>query len=166
MKVALKFSLMACGLFFSNTAFAATAGAQDNATHEHHCDMTSRGNDAMGFDAAKTTHHFLQTPAGGAIEVTANDHNDAASREAVQHHLQHIAQRFKQGDFEIPMLVHDQVPPGVPAMKRLKAEISYEYVGRESGGRVEISTKNPEALEAIHNFLRFQIQEHHTGDTQ
>jgi len=30
---------------------------------------------------------------------------------------------------------------------------------------VRISTKNPTALKAIHDFLRFQIKEHKTGDS-
>jgi hypothetical protein len=186
MKAVIKISLVACGLILLHAAFPAPSSAQDDAKHEHHCDcdiakhehncdiakhehhsdMISRGNDAMGFDAAKTTHHFVQNSTGGAIEVTANDPNDAESRDSIQHHLQHIAQRFKEGDFEIPMFVHDQVPPGVPVMKRLKAEISYEYAASDRGARVEIPTKNPEALAAIHDFLRFQIQEHHTGDKQ
>jgi hypothetical protein len=155
---------MASSLIFSAVAFPSASRAQEDAQHEHQCDMISRGNSAMGFDAEKTTHHFLQNPSGGTIEVTANDPADTASREAVQQHLRHIAQRFKQGDFDIPMFVHDQVPPGVPVMKRLKTEISYEYVATDRGGHIDISTKNPEALPAIHDFLRFQIQEHHTGD--
>jgi len=166
MKITSKVWLMGSALILSAVALPSASSAQDDAKHQHHGDMTSRGNSAMGFDAAKTTHHFLQNPSGGTIQVTANDPADTASRDAIQHHLQHIAQRFKEGDFDIPMLVHDQVPPGVPVMKRLKAEISYQYGATDRGGRVEISTKNPEALAAIHDFLRFQIQEHHTGDKQ
>jgi hypothetical protein len=164
MKIASKVWLISGALILSTAVLPLASSAQDDSKHEHHHDMTSRGDSAMGFDAAKTTHHFLQNLSGGTIEVTANDPADTASRDAIQHHLKHVAQRFKEGDFEIPMFVHDQVPPGVPAMKRLKAEISYAYVGMDRGGRVEISTKNPEALTAIHEFLRFQIQEHHTGD--
>jgi hypothetical protein len=118
----------------------------------------------MGFEAGKTTHHFVTNASGGTIAVSANEPADTASRDAIQHHLQHIARQFSAGNFDIPAFVHDQVPPGVPTMKRLKSEISYKYVSTENGGRVEISTKNPEALEAIHDFLRFQIEEHHTGD--
>jgi hypothetical protein len=164
MKMTFKTWVMTSTLIFSAVAFPSASRAQEDAKHEHHCDMISRGNSAMGFDAEKTTHHFLQNPSGGTIEVTANGPADTASREAVQHHLRHIARRFKEGDFDIPMFAHDQVPPGVPVMKRLKTEISYEYVATDRGGRVDISTKNPEALSAIHDFLRFQIQEHHTGD--
>jgi hypothetical protein len=30
---------------------------------------------------------------------------------------------------------------------------------------VRIKTSNPDALKAIHDFLGFQIDDHHTGDT-
>jgi hypothetical protein len=49
-------------------------------------------------------------------------------------------------------------------MKQRKAAISYKYEQTERGGRVRISTSNAEALRAIQEFLRFQIQEHQTGD--
>jgi hypothetical protein len=49
-------------------------------------------------------------------------------------------------------------------MQRLKGEITYKYEKTERGGRVRITTQNPEALEAIHDFLKFQIADHKTGD--
>jgi hypothetical protein len=143
-------------------SLAPTISAQEES--KHHCDMVTRGNQAMGFDAAKTTHHFSLSPTGGTIEITANDPDDTSSRDAIQAHLQHIALKFQEGDFKIPMFIHDQVPPGVPLMKRLKGAITYEYVAIEHGGRVVMATANPEAISAIHDFLRFQIEEHHTGD--
>ena len=160
----MRFWRLGPALIFSAMVLTLPARAQDHAKHDHGADLTSRGNSAMGFDEDKTTHHFLQNSSGGTIQVTANDPADTASRDTIQHHLQHIAERFRAGDFDIPMFVHDQLPPGVPVMKRLKAEISYKYVAMDRGGRVEISTKNAEAITAIHEFLRFQIVEHHTGD--
>jgi len=38
-------------------------------------------------------------------------------------HLSHIAQMFADGNFQAPMLIHDQAPPGVPTLQRLKAAI-------------------------------------------
>ena len=35
----------------------------------------------------------------------------------------------------------------------------------ELAGRVHIKTMNPDALKAVHEFLRFQIEDHHTGET-
>jgi hypothetical protein len=131
---------------------------------DHHADVAQRGDKAMGFSHEKTTHHFRFYSNGGAIEVTANDPKDAESRDEIQMHLGHIAMMFAAGDFNIPMLVHDKVPPGSERMSALKSEIKYSYEKMDRGGRVRIVTKNQEALAAVHEFLRFQITDHQTGD--
>ena len=118
----------------------------------------------MGFDHLKTTHHFLLRPDGGVIQVEANDPKDTKSRDEIRQHLGHIVQLFANGDFTSPMLIHAQTPPGVPAMKRLKAAIKYRFESTPRGGRVHITTSNPDALTAVHEFLRFQISDHATGD--
>jgi hypothetical protein len=127
--------------------------------------VNQRGDHAMGFSHEKTTHHFRLTANGGAIEVTANDANDAASQEQIRMHLSHIAKLFKEGDFSTPMFIHGEAPPGVPTMKRLKTDISYTFETIERGARVRIATANAEAIEAIHGFLRYQIKDHQTGDS-
>jgi hypothetical protein len=129
-----------------------------------HDDMQKRGNAGMGFDQNKTTHHFLLNKAGGAIQVTANSADDKTSVDQIRMHLQHIQHAFASGDFNVPMFVHDQTPPGVPTMTRLKDQIHYKYEDIENGGRVVISSGNPEAVKAVHEFLKFQIREHKTGD--
>jgi hypothetical protein len=117
-----------------------------------------------GFAQGKTTHHFLLRKDGGAIQVIANSASDKSSRDEIQMHLRHIAQAFKSGEFNIPMFVHDQTPPGVDTMTRLKDEIHYRYEAAENGGRVVVSSANADAVAAIHEFLKFQITEHKTGD--
>ncbi len=136
-----------------------------DAHSQHHAGLNERGDHAMGFSHEKTTHHFRLTANGGAIEVSANDAKDTASRDQIQMHLSHIAVLFKEGDFSKPMFTHGKTPPGAPAMIRLKAGINYTYQETERGGRVIISTANTEALAAIHEFLRFQITDHETGDS-
>jgi hypothetical protein len=127
--------------------------------------MNERGDQVMGFDHMKTTHHFRLFADGGSIEVLANSPQDAESRDQIRMHLGHIARMFAAGNFNAPMLIHDQTPPGVPAMKSLKSDIQYKFEETEQGARVRITTLNPEALKAIHEFLRFQIKEHKTGDS-
>ena len=139
---------------------ASAALAQDC----HHTKLAERGNQVMGFDHTKTTHHFRLSPTGGSIEVSANDPADTGSRDAIRGHLSHIATMFSAGNFDPPMLIHDQVPPGVPTMKRKKALIAWKFEETEAGGRVRITSKDAEALAAIHEFLRFQIEDHQTGD--
>jgi len=127
--------------------------------------MNERGDHVMGFDHTKTTHHFRLLPDGGSIEVAANSPQDTQSRDQIRMHLGHIAEMFADGNFNAPMLIHDQTPPGIPLMQELKSDIRYKFENTEQGARIRISTKSPEALHAIYDFLRFQIKEHKTGDS-
>ncbi len=140
-------------------------------THEEHmaqmkkeAEMKQHGQMAMGFDQDKATHHFTLTANGGAIAVSANDAADRTTRDQVRSHLQEIALAFSQGDFEKPLMTHGEMPPGVAAMQRLKAAIRYTFEATERGGVVRIATSNANARDAIHDFLRYQIREHATGD--
>ncbi|HVF90379.1 MAG TPA: hypothetical protein VNH22_09945 [Blastocatellia bacterium] len=136
------------------------AEARDRHMHE----LNERGNSAMGFDQAKTTHHFRLLRDGGAIEVGANDPRDRASMDQIRQHLEQISGMFAAGDFSTPFAVHARTPDGVSDLERLKAAITYRYEETAGGGRVRISSGDPKALAAIHEFLRFQIEDHRTGD--
>jgi hypothetical protein len=131
---------------------------------QHQADVEKHGDAAMGFPRDKTTHHFRLLPDGGAIEVTANDSKDTGDMQAIRSHLTHIVTMFANGDFSVPMFVHGQIPPGVAEMKDKRGEIAYAFEELPTGGRVRIVTKNRDALNAVHDFLNFQIEEHHTGD--
>ena len=145
---------------------ALAAPAQDADTcAAHHAAVDARGDAVMGFGHAKTTHHFSRTPDGGVIAVSANDPSDTASRDAIRGHLAHVAKMFAAGDFQAPMLVHGKTPPGVPVMKDRKGSIRYSYEETAAGARITISTADAKALAAIHDFLRFQIEDHRTGDS-
>jgi hypothetical protein len=139
-------------------------------SHEEHlkqmakdAELKKRGTIAMGFDQDKTAHHFRTSAAGGSIEVEVTDPADATSRDQIRRHLKEIAAAFAKGDFTKPFQTHAEVPPGVPSMERLKGVIRYRYEDTARGGLVRISTSNPEALGAIHEFLDYQAREHH-GD--
>jgi hypothetical protein len=127
--------------------------------------VVARGDHAMGFSHAATTHHFRLYPSGGAIEVSANDSKDLDSRDQIRMHLRHIVTMFAQGDFNVPMFIHDQTPPGASTMSKLRGEIHYRVQDTPQGARIGIVTRNKEALKAIHDFLRFQISDHKTGDS-
>lgn len=132
------------------------------ASHIH--GVETRGDEGMGFSHEKTTHHFLLSPEGGSIVVTANAASDEDSRNRIRMHLKHVAKAFSEGDFAIPMFVHDTVPPGVTTMKRRREAIEYRFEEVPGGARVRMATRDADALDAIHDFLRFQIADHGTGD--
>jgi hypothetical protein len=127
--------------------------------------VNARGDQGMGFSHEKTTHHFHLLADGGAIEIQSNEPTDAASQGAIRQHLAVIAVKFSQGDFAIPMFIHATAPPGVETMKGLKSKIAYEAENTARGAQLRITTQDAEALSAIHRFLRFQIQDHQTGDS-
>jgi hypothetical protein len=103
-------------------------------------------------------------PSGGAIQVEVNNASDASNRSNIRMHLAHIAQAFQGGDLDIPIFVHDTIPPGVQEMKTLRGTIHYSFEETLNGGRVVISSTDKADVQAIHQFLRFQIEEHKTGD--
>src|ERR1041384_4941405 len=161
MKTQVRRSILVSSILVITTLVYAQEPKQGSADEQ----MNKRGDHVMGFDHMKTTHHFLLQESGGSIEVTANSSEDVESSEQIRMHLKHIARMFADGNFNAPMLIHDQTPPGVPAMQELKGEIKYSFEEIDRGAAVRISTKNATALKAIHDFLRFQIKEHQTGDS-
>ncbi len=126
--------------------------------------LKRRGALAMGFDQDKTTHHFRLSPTGGAIEVAANDAADTKSLKEIRTHFREIADAFSKGVFDKPVGTHDEMPPGAQTMAGNKDRIQYRYEERAGGAAVTITTADPETLSAIHEFLRYQIVEHKTGD--
>ncbi len=156
-----------CGWYIGDARGQANTAPASTPPQEKQMDMGAmekRGDHVMGFDHAKTTHHFILNKEGGIIQVEANDGNDAASRDKIRMHLSHIAEMFSEGNFRAPMLIHAQTPPGVNEMKAAKGKINYKFEETDKGGRVLIKTNDEKALNAVYEFLRFQIKEHRTGD--
>ena len=63
-------------------------------------------------------------------------------------------------------LTHAENPPGSARMAQLRSTIEYTYEDRSRGGRVRIRSSNPDAVRAVHEFLHYQIREHHTADVE
>jgi hypothetical protein len=82
---------------------------------------------------------------GGGIEVRVNDPKDTGARDAVQKELQKS--------------VEDQSTLSSPAMQEHQDNIDYRYERTDRGGRIRITTKNAQALRAIQDFLRTQMDE-------
>jgi hypothetical protein len=140
-------------------------------THAEHlkqmakdAELKKRGTGAMGFDQDAATHHFRLSATGGSIEVEAKSRQDAKTMAEIRSHLREIAKAFADGDFIKPLATHAEVPPGVPVMQAQKTAIAYRYEDTKRGGAVKIETSDAAALTAVHDFLRYQITEHKTGD--
>jgi len=136
---------------------------------QHPSTLAHRGETVMGFDLDATEHHFYLYPDGGAIDVRIKDTKaakDTKDLDAIRAHLSHIATMFGNGDFEAPMLVHDTKDvPGIDVLSARRDRVRYRYTETPAGGRVDVTTADAEARAALHDFLRYQIREHRTGDT-
>jgi hypothetical protein len=119
---------------------------------------------ATGIISEAAEHHFALASDGGSITLEARGGSDTATRDQVRAHLRHIARAFAAGDFALPARIHDEVPPGVETMKARRSAIRYTFSETPLGGRVSITTADQEARAAVHEFLRFQIRDHGTGD--
>jgi hypothetical protein len=149
----------------AQTAMECPMHDQHQEPGDHTAGVENRGDHAMGFSHETTTHHFTLLPDGGIIEVDIRANQDDPTRDQIRGHLSHIAGMFNENNFDVPMFIHDRVPPGVPVMKEKHATINYIFQPTDRGGQVRILTHDPEALKAIHEFLVFQIQDHRTGDS-
>lgn len=136
------------------------------AQHDHTSQMNSRGAHVMGFSQDKTTHHFTLSYDGGTIEVLTNDLTDTATRDEIRTHFHHISHMFAEGDFTDPMLVHAVNVPGTAVMTQQKDALHWNVVETPRGAKMLITADNKSALEALYQFLRFQIEDHKTGDCE
>jgi len=161
----MKVNGMAVAMVVIALACGTAAQEHDMSEHaRHQQEMNARGEKAMGFSQTATTHHFILLSDGGYVQATANQKNDTKSVEQIRAHLLDIKKKFAAGDFSAPELTHGKVPPGVAEMQKLHNKIEYNVNFIRGGARLKIASRNPDAVAAIHNFLKFQIEDHGTGD--
>ena len=161
----MKFVHLFFPLTFGLLCLSAMAQQASPSQEDHFAGVDARGDQGMGFSHERTTHHFHLFIDGGSIEIASNDAADTVSQKAIRVHLHMIAERFSQADFAIPMFIHDTVPPGIETMKRLNKRISYLVRNTTGGAEIRISTDDADAIQAVHDFLKFQIEDHRTGDS-
>jgi hypothetical protein len=135
-----------------------------NGDAKHGADVDGR-HDTLVASHETTRHSFRLFADGGAIELRANDAADQATIDGVRTHLQEIADQFAANDFGTPAFVHGRAPSGVAEMKQLHDAIAFKYESVKGGGRIRMTTANPEALAAMHDFLKFQVVEHRTDNS-
>lgn len=159
-------SIIAVALFLlSPYIFSQQANQGASSQDMHHQGVNERGDKEMGFSHDKATHHFILYSDGGAIEVKTNDAADTPTRDQIRTHFTHIAKMFADGDFTIPMLIHQENPPGADVMKQMRDHIIYKFEELPTGGLIRITSADSKAVAGIHKFLVFQIKDHETGDT-
>jgi hypothetical protein len=167
----IRFALALAACFAGTPSAAQHPTMPPGMSHEEHlrqmkkdAELKERGALAMGFDQDKAVHHFLLQQSGGSIVVTSKDAGDATTVAQVRAHFREIADAFRSGAFDKPLATHGELPPGAAAMAANRTRIAYRYDERPGGAAIVIATTDTATLRAIHDFLRYQIVEHKTGD--
>lgn len=142
---------------------ACTARKETASTDSGFAALQQRGETAMGVNQYTSAHIFEPLPIGGRI-VLQRKETDSVGETTIRTHMRTIATAFANGDFALPGFVHAMSDvPGTAKMKALRSEITYSERDLPRGAEVVISTKNPDAVAAIHEFLAFQRMDHHVG---
>lgn len=153
-----------CPLMGTKDCPLSAKASADHPGDGHFEEVNRHGDAVMGFDHQKTVHHFTLWDDGGEIRVEANSLNDTTSIASIRDHLKQVAATFSKGDFAMPVQIHGKLPTGAETMKRLRTSIVYHWEATDRGARVLILTRDRTARDAVHEFLRFQIEDHRTGD--
>jgi hypothetical protein len=125
--------------------------------------VQSRGHVAMGVDQYSSSHRFEPLPDGGRITLQ-RDGNDSAGTVQIRSHMRMIASAFRRGDFALPGFVHDREVPGTAVMSQRRSQISYTTDTLPRGAQLRIRSADPVAVDAIHQFLAFQRQDHRVAE--
>jgi hypothetical protein len=146
----------------SPDASSAEARRAAAAADSSFAEVQSRGHAAMGVDQYTSTHLFQPLPDGGRIELQ-RDTADSAGRVRILEHMREIAAAFGAGDFTVPGFVHAREVPGTSVMAARRSRIRYVVESLPRGAAVRLTTEDASAIEAIHEFLAFQGQDHRAG---
>lgn len=150
--------VLACGRGAEPAALRHAEAARDSGFAA----VQERGAAAMGVNQYTSTHIFEPLPDGGRIELQ-RDVDDSGGIAQIRDHMEHIAERFKAGDFTLPGFVHARAVPGTDVMAAKRAVIDYSVEPLPRGGAVRVRSADPEAVRAIHAFLAFQRHDHHAS---
>lgn len=121
------------------------------------------------YDRHRVVHHFYLYPDGGMMTLAVTDPVDAETRKAVRAYVQRVSQLMVFGNLE---RMREQFGQGMPGLDRIaeargrKATITVRSSTPDEGSHIIFSTADPGALQGLHEFLRFQIDDLKTGDSQ
>jgi hypothetical protein len=134
-----------------------TCGSPAQTPQEH---VHSSAHTVMPFDMSKTVHIFRMTERGGIQRVVIRD---AAAKEQIapiQQHLSQEAERFQQGDYSDPGMLHGKDMPGLKELQTGGSKIKVSYAPLADGAEIVFSTDDKHLLTAIHRWFGAQLSEH------
>lgn len=122
-------------------------------------EVADKGAEVMPFDLERTTHIFEKQPNGGLQQVISDD-GDTAQIELIRAHLAEETERFGQGDFHDPQMIHGENMAGLHQLMTGYQHITLEYSDIENGAQILYTTDKPEMVTALHSWFDAQVSDH------
>jgi Flp pilus assembly protein TadD len=123
-------------------------------------DVQERGTAVMGVDQHASRHRFDSFSNGGVVVLEVENAGDTAAIGAIRNHMRGIASDFRAGHFDKPFQVHARNVPGTGVMAARSGHITYIASDLPRGAQLQILSRDPQAIRAIHDFLAFQRMDH------
>lgn len=138
--------------------------AHDETAHD---EMTGRqaevaelGTMVMPFDLDATTHIFEKIDTGGRQQVLVDDPADMENLKLIRSHLAEEAEKFAEGNFHDPQMIHGDAMPGLHELVMGANQLNIEYTEVPEGGQILYTTQNAELVQAIHMWFDAQLSDH------
>ena len=144
-------------LYMLATLFA-LAGCGPAST-EHQAEVAERGAEVMPFDLERTTHIFEKLDSGGLQQVITDD-GDAEQVRLIREHLAEEAERFQNGDFHDPAMIHGDDMAGLHELVTGAERLTITYSEIDDGAQILYSADEPELVNALHAWFDQQVSDH------
>lgn len=122
-------------------------------------EVAAAGASVMPFDLDSSTHVFEKTADGGLQQVLS-DTRDAEQIALIRDHLKEEAERFAQGDFHDPAMIHGEAMPGLHDLVMGHEALTIDYDEVEAGGQILYSSDDPDLVAALHAWFDAQLSDH------
>lgn len=137
------------------TALAGCGPAQT----DRQAEVAERGADVMPFDLDRTTHIFEKLDNGGLQQVVTDD-GDVEQIRLIREHLAEEAERFQDGDFHDPAMIHGDDMAGLHELVMGADQLTITYSKIEDGAQILYSAEDADLINALHAWFDQQVSDH------
>lgn len=121
--------------------------------------VAETGAEVMPFDLNRSTHIFEKLDNGGLQQVISDD-GDSEQIELIRMHLAEEAERFSQGDFHDPAMIHGEDMAGLHELMMGADKLTILYSDVNNGGQILYMAEEGELVTALHAWFDQQVADH------
>ncbi len=126
---------------------------------DRQAEVAERGADVMPFDLERSTYIFEKLDEGGLQQVVSDD-GDAEQTQLIREHLAEEAERFQNGDFHDPAMIHGDDMAGLHELVTGADRLTITYSEIEDGAQILYAADDADLVNALHAWFDQQVSDH------